>query len=447
MSSALYALAQLLALRMVDSLVWGTVIVVFAGFLLRITRPNARTRFAVWFSALMAIGVVPWIVGEFRPSELVSASTTSRAAITLPDRWAIYLCAAWALVTAWFVVGIGRAIWHLYVLRRNCVEVDPGLIDPVLHETLRRHGANRRVALCTSDQISVPTALGFLKPAIVVPGWVMNELSPTEVNQLLLHELAHLRRRDDWTTLVQQTIKAIFFFHPAVWWIEKRVALEREIACDDAVVEETSSPRAYAECLAHLAEKSFLQRTVVLAQAALGKIRHTSLRVAEILKGNRAGRTRGWKPAVSMVAGFAVACGLWSAKVPDLIVFRNSGTVGGAQSGAVPNFAQIQRVDTGIAEPVPLVKAKFISNPESRKSPVKMRTAVARPVRSKAKATNNMVHLTAFKPAIVPFTETVFFVVEGSNNASPNVRVFQIQMFRMTILSAEPASSVPHKQT
>jgi beta-lactamase regulating signal transducer with metallopeptidase domain len=445
MSPALHAIAQLLALRMVDSLVWGTAIVVFAGLLLRITRQDAGTRFAVWFSALIAIGLVPWIVGECRPSKLLSP-TMGRAAITLPDGWAVYLGAAWALVAAWFVVGIGRALWHVYVLRRKCVEIDPALLDPVLQETLRRHGANRSVALCTSDQISVPTALGFFKPAIVVPSWVMSELSPSEVNQLLLHELAHLRRRDDWTNLVQQAIKATFFFHPAVWWIEKKVALEREIACDDAVVEETSSPRAYAECLAHLAEKSFLQRTVLLAQAALGKIRHTSLRVAEILKGNRMGRTRSWKPAVSMVAGFALACGLWSARVPDLVVFRNDSAVGGAQSGALSNFAQIQRVDTSVAEPVPVVKAKFVSNPESRKSPVKVRTAMARPVPSKAKA-GNMVHLTAFKPDVMPFTETVFFVVEGSNSASPNVRVYQFQMFHVTILSAKPASSAPQKQT
>jgi beta-lactamase regulating signal transducer with metallopeptidase domain len=71
-----------------------------------------------------------------------------------------------------------------------------------------------------------------------------------------LHELAHLRRYDDWTNLAQKLVKALFFFHPAVWWIEKQVSLEREMACDDAVLAETASPRAYAECLAHLAEKT-----------------------------------------------------------------------------------------------------------------------------------------------------------------------------------------------
>jgi beta-lactamase regulating signal transducer with metallopeptidase domain len=448
MTPELDALAQLLASRMVDSLAWGTVTVVFAAMMLRVTRQNAGTRFAVWFSTLLAIGLVPWLVSVRRPGELISASTVGKAALTLPDQWALYLCGAWALISAWFVVGIGRAVWHLHVLRRDSSELELAELDSLLQETLRRHGASRRVALCTSDQVQVPTALGLLKPAIVFPRWVFNELPAGEVNQILLHELAHLRRWDDWTNLIQQAIKAIFFFHPAVWWIEKKVALEREMACDDAVVEETASPRAYAECLAHLAEKSFLRRTVVLAQAAIGRIRHTSLRVAEILKGNRDGaRNRGWKPAVSMVAGFAVVCGLWSARVPKLIAFRESGGLRGTQAVSVPNFAQLQGVDAGITRRLPVTEAKFVTDTPNRQSPLKVRMAVAHPARSKPKA-GNLVHLTASQPAVVPFTETVFFVIEGREGALPDVRVYQIQMFRVMILrSAEPASSAPQKET
>jgi len=448
MTSALDAVAQLLATRMVDSLAWGTVIVLFAALVLRLTRQNAGTRFAVWFSALMAIGLVPWVAGGWRPSALISASTAGRAAITVPDRWALYLCAAWALVAAWFAVSVARAIWHLHVVRRDCVRLDAAALDPILQETLRRHARNRHVALCTSEQMRVPTALGLLKPAIVLPRWVMDELPASELNHILLHELAHLRRWDDWTNLLQQAIKAVLFFHPAVWWIERKVALEREMACDDAVVTETASPRAYAECLAHLAEKSFLERTVVLAQAALGKIRHTSLRVAEILNGNQgAARTRSWKPAVSMVAGFAVACGLWSARVPKLIAFRNSAAVREAQPGSVPNFAQIQRVDAGITQPVPVTAAKFIPNPRGRKAQLMRRPAVARPERSKPKV-GHVLYWTVSEPAIVPLRETVFVVIEGGNGSSPGVRVYQIRMFRVTILhpAAEPARSAPQKE-
>ena len=88
----------------------------------------------------------------------------------------------------------------------------------------------------------------------------MQELSAVELNAILLHELAHLRRWDDWTNLIQKIVGAVLFFHPAVWWIEKKLALEREMACDDLVLAKTASPRAYAECLVSLAEKSLLRR-------------------------------------------------------------------------------------------------------------------------------------------------------------------------------------------
>src|SRR5213078_2563160 len=120
-------------------------------------------------------------------------------------------------------------------------------------------------------------------PTVVIPAWLMEELPAAELNQILLHELAHLSRWDDWSNLAQKIVKALFFFHPAVWWIERKVSLEREMACDDAVLAENHSPRAYAECLVHLAEKSVLRRGVALAQAAVGRIRQTTLRVAQIL--------------------------------------------------------------------------------------------------------------------------------------------------------------------
>ena len=157
------------------------------------------------------------------------------------------------------------------------------------------------MTLCVSDRLRVPTAIGFTKPLVVIPSWTMRELSAAELNTILLHELAHLRRRDDWTNLVQKILGALLFFHPAVWWIEKKLALEREMACDDLVLARTTSPRAYAECLVSLAEKSFLRRGLALAQAAVDRLRNVSLRVAQILDVNRPRATRVWRPAPVLV--------------------------------------------------------------------------------------------------------------------------------------------------
>jgi len=179
------------------------------------------------------------------------------------------------------------------------------------------------VEILTSDAIHVPTAIGFIRPAIVSPAGLLAQLSAAELNQVLLHELAHLRRWDDWTNVVQKFVKALLFFHPAVWWMETRISLEREMACDDAVLAETNSPRAYAECLATLAEKSLLRRGAALAQAAVNRIRQTTLRVAQILDVNRPQAAPVRKSAVALVGLFACACLGIASQMPRLVSFQD----------------------------------------------------------------------------------------------------------------------------
>jgi hypothetical protein len=171
--------------------------------------------------------------------------------------------------------------------------------------------------------VKVPTAIGFLKPVVVMPAWALQELSATELNSILIHELTHLRRRDDWTNLAQQVLKSLLFFHPAVWWIESKLALEREMACDDAVLAETANPRAYAQCLISVAEKSFIRRGLALAQAAVNRMRQTSQRVSQILDTNRSSVIPVWKPALYSVAAFSIACLASLSQAPELVAFKD----------------------------------------------------------------------------------------------------------------------------
>src|SRR5215468_6074927 len=150
MISGLHTIAEVVALRFVDSLAEGALVCLLAAVVLRfMPRQNAATRFAVWFSALVAIVALPWIGGVLPHSGL--ATTAARhAAIVLPSSWATYLLALWGLIALWFAIGVVGALRHLNVLRRNCVAVNSATLDPNLRETLERHGARRRIALCTS---------------------------------------------------------------------------------------------------------------------------------------------------------------------------------------------------------------------------------------------------------------------------------------------------------
>lgn len=462
----LNAIAQASTVQIVDCLVEGSLVAIFTGSVLRlIRRQSSVTRFAIWFAALMAIAVLPFFANSMgtyvAPSPLAIAA---RPALTLPGTWALYLFGAWVAIATWLLAGVGRGLWHLYNLRKSCVAIDPATLDPVLQNTLARNQSPRQIVLCTSDLTNVPTALGLVKPAIVIPAWVMQELSADELHQILLHEIAHLRRWDDWTNLAQKLVKALLFFHPAVWWIERKVSLEREMACDDAVLAETASPRAYAECLAHLAERTLIQRSLAFAQAALGKIHQTSLRVAQILDVNRPrGNGRSWKPAVSLVGAFALACVTGIARAPRLIAFSDNGTSQVSTSAMIDSSideAASRRMLA--AAPIVNVSAKLDPQRNTRLTPAKIST-LAKHSKSETPATApaiqsapaeqraaSLVHWTNANAAPLAFTETLFVVVEGAQNGPSDEPVLQIQMWRVVVLHpvVDPDSNrIPVKQT
>ncbi len=183
------------------------------------------------------------------------------------------------------------------------------------------------MTLCISEAVRVPAAIGYFRPMVVFPSWALAEIPTQELNAILLHELAHLRRYDDWTNLAQKVVKAVLFFHPAVWFIESRLTLEREMACDDAVLEASYSPRAYAESLVSLAEKSFLRRGIQLAQAAVSQVQQLKLRLAEILRRDRSAAGQGSSLrsnsaiAFMSLAAIVTVCGISHA--PQMIAFHS----------------------------------------------------------------------------------------------------------------------------
>jgi beta-lactamase regulating signal transducer with metallopeptidase domain len=326
----LHVLAEASAGRMLNCVAEGILVALFAWIVVRfVGRQNSGTRFAVWFVSLLAIAVLP-AMGLLNLGSLTSVATrigNTHSAITLPSSWALDLFIVWAVIAGIGLIKIGIGLWRLRQLRRSCALVDVASLDSLLQKTLdsfgQQIGQKRQVRLLKSDRLSVPAAIGFFRPAVVIPTWSLEELSPAELNVVLLHELAHLQRWDDWTNLAQKLLRAVFFFHPAVWFVESKLSLEREMACDDVVLAATSSPRAYAECLVSLAEKSFVHRGLALAQAAVSRMRQTTLRVSQILDGNRPGTTGVWKPAVGLLAAFSVVTVVAVSQAPELVAFKD----------------------------------------------------------------------------------------------------------------------------
>ena len=347
-------LARLLSERMVNGVAVGVVLALLAWTLLRLAgKQNSSTRFAVWFAALIAVAGLP-LMGALIPQVGVVGEQVGRESmISLPATWALWLVLAWAVVATIGLLRLAVGLIRLRKVRANAVPVDVTTLDPVLRETFANSRSSRKVTLCVSDQQQVPAAIGFFRPLIVLPSWTLQELSTTELNAILIHELAHLQRWDDWTNLLQKVLRAVLFFHPAVWWIESRLSLEREMACDDAVLSKTENARAYAECLVSMAEKSFLHRTLALTQAAVSRMRQTSQRVAQILRVDRPAATRVWKPALGLVATLAVICGVSQSRAPELVAFRDNQPAVAADAATVQPMVQLASLKTAPVESAP----------------------------------------------------------------------------------------------
>src|SRR6202795_3604449 len=337
------AVAQISVERILNALPEGFLIALFAWALLRVLRrQNSGTRFAVWFLALLTVAALPVLggigEGQARMVAGMSSFMTSanswpslRPAINIPGRSALFVFLVWALGASVAMMRLLAGLWRLRQLRRSCTPIMAADLDPAVRKTVEAIGASgsmissNSIMIATSECVRVPAAIGFWKRAIVLPAWTLRELPAQDLNVILLHEFAHLRRWDDWTNLIQKMVRALFFFHPAVWWIEKRISVEREMACDDAVLAETANPHGYATCLVSLLEKSLAhrlaQRRWSMAQAAVHRAREASLRLAQILDKNRPASTRVWKPAVAMVGAFSVACLVALPLAPQFVAF------------------------------------------------------------------------------------------------------------------------------
>ena len=133
-------------------------------------------------------------------------------------------------------------------------------------------GIRGAVDVVRSTLVDVPMVVGALRPVILLPAVVLTGLNPEQLESILIHELAHVRRRDLWINLLQGVVEIVLFFHPAVWWISRRIRAERELCCDD-VVAARIQPVVYARALL-LLEEHRSHRVALAAAATDGSLRH-----------------------------------------------------------------------------------------------------------------------------------------------------------------------------
>jgi beta-lactamase regulating signal transducer with metallopeptidase domain len=246
---------------------------------------TATLRYSVWAGAFAAATLLP-VFGLVPASgaidHLVGPSLHSQAGnslIQLSPLWAFGIATLWLALSLLRGLGLTRNAFKLRALWKTAIPVAG-------HSALSTKGI-RAAQLCTSIQVDQPCVIGFFAPRILIPAWLLEKASPLELEQIVLHETAHLRRMDDWMNLLQQVALILFPLSPALFWIEKRLCAEREGACDESVIRATRAPRDYAMCLANLAqqriESRLDRRAVSLSLGAWEKQSELALRIHRIL--------------------------------------------------------------------------------------------------------------------------------------------------------------------
>jgi len=184
---------------------------------------------------------------------LTTATANESSAGTL-EPWLTPLVAGWLFGVTALSLRLVLTLLQVSRLRTQVTSIVPQAMTDRLADLTRRLGVSRPVRLAQSALVEVPTVIGALKPLILLPATAMTGLSAEQLDAILAHEIAHIRRHDYLVNLVQTVIETLLFYHPGVWWLSGKIRQERENCCDDIASDLCENPIRYAEALVRMEE-------------------------------------------------------------------------------------------------------------------------------------------------------------------------------------------------
>ena len=158
-----------------------------------------------------------------------------------------------------------------------------------------------------SALVEVPTVVGWLRPAIILPVAALASLTPSQVEAIIAHELAHIRRHDYAVNVVQTIAETLLFYHPGVWWVSNRIRVEREHCCDDIAVALCGDPLGYAQALAELETWRTASTSMALA-ATGGSLLDRVRRILRAPMGDEP-RSGSWAATIALTTIFIAGAG------------------------------------------------------------------------------------------------------------------------------------------
>jgi beta-lactamase regulating signal transducer with metallopeptidase domain len=251
--------------------------------LMLLARTRANVRYVVCWAAALFVIALP-LLPALQPTSFTDAIDVSEndAIVALPDVWWTSTRVIVGAAILWAGVNIIRLSSAFAAIRgaRRRSRTFPAHLESRLPHWRRVRDVGRRATLVLSDEVTSAAVLGLGAPMIAVAPSVVRTLDPEDLDRVLLHEWTHVQRRDDIINLGHILIRLVSGWHPALWWIDRRLRVEREIACDETVIAVTGRPKSYAECLMKL---SALEGTPRATDAAPAVFTQSGLR-ARIVK-------------------------------------------------------------------------------------------------------------------------------------------------------------------
>jgi beta-lactamase regulating signal transducer with metallopeptidase domain len=284
-------------------------------------RASAQARYVAACAALLLMLAAPVatflrLSRPFAAGPVVAAASTAHisaavipaAGPTVPPAggipWLPLIVALWTAGVALLSIRMAGGLLVARRLKLRATPVASHEWRERIGNLAARIGLRRGVALCESALAEAPMTIGWLRPAILIPAGALLQLSPEQLEAILAHELAHVRRLDYLVNLLQTGAETLLFYHPAVWWVSRRIRAERENCCDDLAVAVCGDAVVYARALLELETMAAGRAPQMALAATAGSL---SGRVKRLLRPDRGTRRNPGTGLAAVLAVFALA--------------------------------------------------------------------------------------------------------------------------------------------
>jgi beta-lactamase regulating signal transducer with metallopeptidase domain len=351
-------------------------------------RPSARYVIGIAALVLMLVAPITTLVvfsqQHANATEVVKSATLAAAAWPIARGntaasgaassrlWSLnafpWLVEVWLLGVALFSL---RSAGGFILLERERRKPSPVVVDRVLeicYALQRRIGIARVVQYCESATLQAPAVIGWFRPIIFLPAGVLTGLSEEQLRLVIAHELAHIQRLDAFVNVFQVCVETLLFYHPAVWWLNRRIRTEREHCCDETAVALCGNAVEYARALTLMEE---WRSAPVLAMAAnRGPL---SERVRHLL-GLNASRDGARKVGLGgsvlfLVTALIAGNALLGIAYPKPIAYTGSGPIQRLMAIATAQ-PRVARQSSPTAAPTPSARPSAAQNPQPAEHPV-----------------------------------------------------------------------------